>query len=98
MGRPPAQVEDERHFSGIGTIVTPKRARMYPHIVEHKFAYKNRKSPISFACYSSKMFETTKLFSIPEQAAVPQPEANTLNEKAGSNTETDSKRRDWHGD
>ena len=38
------------------------------------------------------MFETTKLFSIPEQAAVPQPEAvNTIKQKAGSDAETDSK-------
>ena len=38
------------------------------------------------------MFETTKLFSIPKQAAVPQQEADTITEKAGSDADTDSKK------
>ena len=40
----------------------------------------------------SKSFKTTKLFSIPEHAAVPQQEANTIFETAGSDTDTDSKK------
>ena len=35
------------------------------------------------------MFETTKSFSIPEQAAVPQQEVNTITEKAGSDSDSD---------
>ena len=29
-GRPPSQVEDERHFSQTGVIITARRARLYP--------------------------------------------------------------------
>ena len=39
------------------------------------------------------MFETTKLFSIPEEAAVPQQEADTITEKAGCDADTDSEKK-----
>ena len=39
---------------------------------------KNRKSPIPFVCYSDKMFETRKLFKIPENTPVPPPESMQL--------------------
>ena len=38
------------------------------------------------------MFETTKSFSIPEQAAVPQQKVDTITEKAGSDVDTDSEK------
>ena len=52
------------------------------------FLYKNRNLPIPCACCSSEMFETTKLFAIPEHAAVAQPDANTIQDKAGRDAET----------
>ena len=36
-GRPPSQVEDERHFSQTGVIITARRARLYPDHVERKY-------------------------------------------------------------
>jgi hypothetical protein len=39
---------------------------------------KNRKSPVPFVCYSDKMFETRKLFKIPENTPVPPPESMQL--------------------
>ena len=39
---------------------------------------KNRKSPIPFVRYSDKMFETRKLFKIPENTPVPPPESMQL--------------------
>ena len=36
-GRPPSQVEDERHFSETGVIITARRARLYPDHIERKY-------------------------------------------------------------
>ena len=36
-GRPPSQVEDERHFSQTGVVVSARRACLYPDHVEKKF-------------------------------------------------------------
>ena len=35
--KPPSQVEDERHFSQTGFVVSARRARLYPDHVEKKF-------------------------------------------------------------
>jgi len=65
------KISEIHHFPDMD----PERVRTELHV------QKNRKSPIPFACCSDKMFETRKLFRIPENTPVPPPESMQLYKK-----------------